>query len=180
MRVGYLIQEIFNRCKDATMGNLNSDYDLWIYSGHDTNVAGVLFALNIFDVIPMFILISFRDSWNKNFKSFFSDCSSNMCHSAEVFILSYINVVAISMYKFSIKSTIPNVSFQSTSLIVAQNVRCPDCLSCIATFYLAKVKPSKLCVRHNYRWTINNSKLFRFISQANENNVLNSILYLSQ
>lgn len=50
-RGGFLLREIFDRFKSKTLGILNPDRSLWIYSAHDNTLVNTLSALNVFDVI---------------------------------------------------------------------------------------------------------------------------------
>lgn len=54
---GFLLREIFERIKDKTLGILNPDRSLWIYSAHDNTLINTLSVLNIFDVkLPTYTL----------------------------------------------------------------------------------------------------------------------------
>lgn len=50
LRSGFLIQEILDRFAQKIGSTLTPDRSLWIYSGHDTTLAGVLNTLQLFEV----------------------------------------------------------------------------------------------------------------------------------
>lgn len=50
LKVGQLIKEILQRCKNKANKILKPDRSMWIYSGHDLTIANLLNALKIFEV----------------------------------------------------------------------------------------------------------------------------------
>lgn len=54
LSTGFLIREIFERCSQKIQSTLLPDRSLWIYSAHDTTIAGVLDSFGLFEVIFLF------------------------------------------------------------------------------------------------------------------------------
>lgn len=50
LKSGFLIREILERFTQKIGSTLSPDRSVWIYSAHDTTVANVLNALNLFEV----------------------------------------------------------------------------------------------------------------------------------
>lgn len=67
---GVLLNDIVNHMKHKRSGNLDPDTKLWIYSAHDTNVAGLLNSLNVFNYkLPPYaaaVFLELRKSKNTN------------------------------------------------------------------------------------------------------------------
>lgn len=55
LRYGFLIQDILDRFSAKIGSTLSPDRNIWIYSGHDTTLAGVLNALQLFEVSFIFV-----------------------------------------------------------------------------------------------------------------------------
>lgn len=57
LKAGFLIRDIFERFNMKKDSMLFPDRSLWIYSAHDTTLARLLNALNVFDVSFFLIFI---------------------------------------------------------------------------------------------------------------------------
>lgn len=53
LKAGYLLHEILRHFYEKIATRLHPDRNLWIYSAHDTTMAILLNALNVFDVIEL-------------------------------------------------------------------------------------------------------------------------------
>ncbi|XP_054734328.1 prostatic acid phosphatase [Anastrepha obliqua] len=76
LKAGPLIKEMLHRFADKTRGSLKPDRSVWIYSAHDTTVANVLNALNLYNMkspgYTACLLFELRlDEHNKPFVSIF-------------------------------------------------------------------------------------------------------------
>lgn len=58
LRFGFLIREILDRFSAKVNSTLTPDRSIWIYSAHDATLAGILNALQLFEVSPFVIYIS--------------------------------------------------------------------------------------------------------------------------
>lgn len=59
LRSGFLINEILDRFSQKIGSTLSPDRSVWIYSGHDTTLAGVLNTLELFEVILFYCVVFF-------------------------------------------------------------------------------------------------------------------------
>lgn len=50
MFIGVLLKEIVDHMDLKRCGNMHPDTKLWMYSAHDTNVAGLLNSLNVYNL----------------------------------------------------------------------------------------------------------------------------------
>lgn len=55
LKYGFLIEEILDRFSAKIGSTLSPDRNIWIYSGHDTTLAGVLNTLQLFEVVFNFL-----------------------------------------------------------------------------------------------------------------------------
>lgn len=44
-----LLNEIVDNMRQKRNGTMKTDFKLWVYSAHDTNVAGLLHSLNVYN-----------------------------------------------------------------------------------------------------------------------------------
>lgn len=51
LKYGRLVREILQRMADKSAGRLEPDRSMWVYSGHDTTLSGVLNTLGLFDAV---------------------------------------------------------------------------------------------------------------------------------
>jgi len=67
---GVLLNEIVDNMKQKRNGTMKTNYKLWVYSAHDTNVAGLLHSLNVYNYkLPPYaaaVFLELRKSKNSN------------------------------------------------------------------------------------------------------------------
>lgn len=50
LKYGILLKDILTRFKNKTESKLDPDRSMWVYSGHDTTLSGLLNTMNMFSV----------------------------------------------------------------------------------------------------------------------------------
>lgn len=80
--VGVLLNEIVDNMKLKRNGTMETDNKLWVYSAHDTNVAGLLHSLNVFNYkLPPYtaaVFLELRKSKNSNNAYVVTVCQYNI------------------------------------------------------------------------------------------------------
>lgn len=154
---GFLVREIFQRFKNKTLGILNPDRSLWIYSAHDNTLVNTLSALNIFDVkliIILFIWDSIRkcclidDNWFYYTTTIFY-CFRDMGHHMRpVFIWNCINQDTIRsiMFKRFIAKIIQSICHPLKYHTVVYSVHCRNLTNYTPKSYQNHMKPMNLYV----------------------------------
>lgn len=65
-----MLNEIVDNMKQKRNGTMQTDFKLWVYSAHDTNVAGLLHSLNVYNhKLPPYaaaVFVELRKSKNSN------------------------------------------------------------------------------------------------------------------
>lgn len=68
--LGVLLNEIVDNMKRKRNGTMQNDFKLFVYSAHDTNVAGLLHSLNVYNhKLPPYtaaVFVELRKSKNSN------------------------------------------------------------------------------------------------------------------
>lgn len=57
LKFGLLLKEILNRFTDKLNNKLDPDRSMWMYSAHDTTVAGLLNTLGVFNVCYIHLIL---------------------------------------------------------------------------------------------------------------------------